>query len=74
MKLQKTGVGSQEPGPFVAVYRGWPICFESDPFRQMFRLVSAKEATRFPTPEAALEKVGAFEIYQPHVTIEPLNP
>lgn len=68
------GSTESRPTQFVAVYRGWPICFESDPFRQMFRLVSAKEATRFPTPEAALAKVRTFEIYQPHVTIEPLNP
>lgn len=77
--MSKAIEGSTESRPtkstqrWVAVYRGWPICFENDPFRQMFRLVKASEATTFPTPEAALAKVRTHEIYQPHVTIEPLN-
>lgn len=59
---------------WMVTYRGFPLCFENDPYRQMFRIVTAEKASKFPHRDAALATAREYHAHKPPFAIEPLNP
>lgn len=64
---------SQQPATFIVTYRGFPLFFEDDPYRQCFRIVAVDTATKFTTRQAALMTAREYHADKPPFAIEPLN-
>lgn len=65
---------TQNSERFIVTYRGWPLFFENDPYRQCFRIVGREEASRFRTRENARATARAYNTTPNLFAIEPLNP